>query len=461
MARKKRAIWGFYRHESETGGFCKVGRDEQGSSSNRAEHAAACIALEDAIAGAGSRRPLILLTDFKCLLMAIQKWIGEGIDPSIKASQDGDILREILELHRVRMDFSLFTFFVKIKLHRGEFFNKIADRWADKGRHTETRARWTSLRQRPIFTWTASGVAHRSTMSKVVKTRAHLMAARLQLSEHDNLTAKFLKRKGNCRSVLGDHWKDKRVTFRAKHRLLQSISFQFPCAANFKKSGWQESEECRLCKALYPNQPAFAECLGHIRGYCKALQKPRIAAHHGIWRDLIRHIGKQSLEEHEEGSRIWTFPTSVSAVKHEEWEMREILAHMGLMTDTQVSRSDAAREITSFHVTMGYWDDDDLTDPKVQAFLKVRPDGVGFNMIARVCAILEYTRPIDSRDGAPEQPDWYTGADWSLDWAQDKDLEKDTRYARHLDRRRHVLRSPSPPSSPSATWRMSGAELAL
>jgi len=63
---------GFYRHEGETGSFCKVGRDEEGSSSNRAEHAAACIALGDAIAYAGSRRPLILLTDSKCLLMAIQ-----------------------------------------------------------------------------------------------------------------------------------------------------------------------------------------------------------------------------------------------------------------------------------------------------------------------------------------------------------------------------------------------------
>jgi len=40
---------GFYRHEGETGGFCKVGRDEKGSSSNRAEQAAACIVLEDAI----------------------------------------------------------------------------------------------------------------------------------------------------------------------------------------------------------------------------------------------------------------------------------------------------------------------------------------------------------------------------------------------------------------------------
>jgi len=109
----------FYRHEGETGGFCKVGRDEEGSSSNRAEHAAACIALEDAIAYASSRRPLILLTDSKCLLMAIQKWIGVGIDPSIKASQDGDILREILELLRARIDLGLFTLFIKIKSHIG------------------------------------------------------------------------------------------------------------------------------------------------------------------------------------------------------------------------------------------------------------------------------------------------------------------------------------------------------
>jgi len=28
------------------------------------------------------------------------------------------------------------------------------------------------------------------------------------------------------------------------------------------------------------------------------------------------------------------------------------------------------------------------------------------------------------RDGALEQPDWYAGADWSLDWAHNKDLER-------------------------------------
>jgi len=57
---------GFYKHERATGGFCRVWRDEEGASFNRAEQ-------------------LIPLTHSKCLLMAIQKWIGEGFNPTIKS----------------------------------------------------------------------------------------------------------------------------------------------------------------------------------------------------------------------------------------------------------------------------------------------------------------------------------------------------------------------------------------
>jgi len=81
-----------------------------------------------------------------------------------------------------------------------------------KAGDTEMAARWMSLRQRPIFTWAVPGKTHRSTMSKIIKTRAHLMAARLQISEHDNFTAKFLMREGNCREDLGEHWKDEGVS---------------------------------------------------------------------------------------------------------------------------------------------------------------------------------------------------------------------------------------------------------
>jgi len=60
-------------------------------------------------------------------------------------------------------------------------------------------------------------------------------------------------------------------------------------------------------------------------------------------------------------------------------------------------------------------------------------DVVAFNEKAKVRAFLEFMRPMDSRDGASEQPDWYTGADLSLDWSQDNDLEKNTRYTRHFE----------------------------
>ena len=72
-------------------------------------------------------------------MMAIQKWIGEGIDLIIKTSLDGDILREIPELLRKIIKMGLFTHFVKIKLPRGEFFNEMAKRWADEGRAKETK----------------------------------------------------------------------------------------------------------------------------------------------------------------------------------------------------------------------------------------------------------------------------------------------------------------------------------
>ena len=40
---------GFYMHECVATGLYKVGKDEGKASSNRVEHTAACIALEDAL----------------------------------------------------------------------------------------------------------------------------------------------------------------------------------------------------------------------------------------------------------------------------------------------------------------------------------------------------------------------------------------------------------------------------
>jgi len=73
----------------------------------------------------------------------------------------------------------------------------------------------------------------------------------------------------------------------------------------------QEQDKYRACKALYPDLSVFSECLGHIQGYCKTLQKPGITVHYGIRRDVIMHFEKQLLEENKETSWEWELPTSV------------------------------------------------------------------------------------------------------------------------------------------------------
>ena len=105
--------------------------------------------------------------------------------------------------------------------------------------------------------------------------------------------------------------------------------------------------------------------------------------------------------------------------------MREILAHISLMTDTQKYRSVIGRAITDFH----YEDRNDFNDTNPEAFLQVRPDGVAFKENEEIWKLFEFTRPMDSSCETSEQLDSYTGVDWSLDWAQDKDLEKNTRCA--------------------------------
>jgi len=55
-------------------------------------------------------------------------WVGEGKDPLLRHSPDGNILGCIIELLRTRVERGFFTIFVKIRAHRGELLNEKADR---------------------------------------------------------------------------------------------------------------------------------------------------------------------------------------------------------------------------------------------------------------------------------------------------------------------------------------------
>jgi len=233
---------GSYRHDTKGGGCCRVGGGVSGGSSGRAEFAAASLALEDFLT---HDQPIAVLTDSKGLMTVASNWVGEGKDPLLRNSPDGDILARIIKvLHKrvssqahQRLSMGLFTMFIKIRAHRGEFLNEKADRWADEGREDIDNVQWDGASLQPTFSWTEEGVEHRCSMNKTLRTRVHLKVSELQLPLHKNYTSEFLNRECNSRDILGKHWQDKTVPDRSKRRLLQSIGHQFPCAKFLKLWG--------------------------------------------------------------------------------------------------------------------------------------------------------------------------------------------------------------------------------
>ena len=63
----------------------------------------------------------------------------------------------------------------------------------------------------------------------------------------------------------------------------------------------------------------WQESLGHTQARCPVHTKPRIAVHHGIWRELLTAISRNSTETQDKGGEKWGFPSAVSEASHAEW----------------------------------------------------------------------------------------------------------------------------------------------
>jgi len=133
-------------------------------------------------------------------------------------SSRADIIDGIIKVLPKRMSLGLFTMFIKIRAHRGEFLNETADRWADEGREDFDNVRWDGPSPHPAFSWTEEGVEHRCSMNKTLRTRVHLKVSELQFPPHKNYTSEFFNRKDNSRDLLGKRWQDKTVSDKSKRR---------------------------------------------------------------------------------------------------------------------------------------------------------------------------------------------------------------------------------------------------
>lgn len=97
----------------------------------------------------------------------------------MKTLPDADILREILELLRARIEVGRATFFVKVKSHRGEPMNERADTLAEEGRaRPDEEKRWDARTDRMTFTITRQGISKKSVWTDSVRNAFRKQAGR-------------------------------------------------------------------------------------------------------------------------------------------------------------------------------------------------------------------------------------------------------------------------------------------
>jgi len=417
------------------------------------ETGASYLALEH---GRDIAAPIFILTDSANHLQELEDWVGPGKYPTLHSSKDGDIVRGVLELlhHRVTLGFP--TIFVKVRAHRGEPYNEAADRIASTAtRDEDVPLLWNAPSGRIIYQFAPDesnpeddlySASMNDTVKKFIKNQA--ATSTFYSSPTQGFTESFLRRPHSSRDLLGACLADSSFPDGAKKRLIQSVSLQFPCRALLHQWGKEDSPNCPHCNER--------ESLGHIQSRCKILEKPRITAHHMIWREILLQLFSLSGDEGDEHK--WVIPSAVSADSHKELTVRQIIQHFGFFAsdaalEDKILTFFAQRATLALAKARHFQDPTDptslaldteghadflaqlrfsthtLTDNQVRrlndqelqtslsAFLDLRPDGFAVHQKSKRAAILEFTRAMDS----------------SVDWEEKKDAEKRARYAPVLD----------------------------
>jgi ribonuclease HI len=108
----------------------RIGRDEEGTSSGRADLGGYAASLKRT----PDTQDLVTATDSEVLCRLVRRWIGQGGKASLSNTSDANILEFIIGKLRARIAANARAFLVKIKAHRGEPLNERADDLADEGK---------------------------------------------------------------------------------------------------------------------------------------------------------------------------------------------------------------------------------------------------------------------------------------------------------------------------------------
>jgi hypothetical protein len=161
---------------------------------------------------------------------------------------------------------------------------------------------------------------------------------------------------------------------------------------NQNRWGILNKVKCRLCEKYYKDKkvrepPDSVESVGYIQCYCSALQLPRIAIHHGIWRELMFWIWKSSTEPKDASEPRWRYPSALSPDTHAEWGLYKIMEYMGLHEilppGAGQNRAKLRKDIEEYHIAYGI----DFDDTDINTFIAWRPDGLVFDSEKKVVCI--------------------------------------------------------------------------
>ena len=92
----------------------RVGREEEGASSNRPELGGVVLSLQSAALSEDA----LSLCDNEAVLRVIKKWVGQGGKATLATAPDADILREIVCLLTQRVRAGRATFLIKVEENR-------------------------------------------------------------------------------------------------------------------------------------------------------------------------------------------------------------------------------------------------------------------------------------------------------------------------------------------------------
>ena len=162
----------------------KVGREEEGLSSNRPE----LVALQECLEAHPDHENLLYLTDSETPLQAINKWIGGGAKLSLTKTADADILRVIIVKLQQRVKAKSATLLIKVKAHHGCPLNEETDIRAEMGRMKQEQEKtWSTLTNRSIYQWsevskTKNGVntTKQTAWTQAVRNRMRQKAGEIQ-----------------------------------------------------------------------------------------------------------------------------------------------------------------------------------------------------------------------------------------------------------------------------------------